>query len=157
MVFRRLKIASVAYFGASHKASHDSGRGLVWLKIEGFQNVAIRPELPTAQGGSRCRISHAGRKDSIVSHLRLERLHPGTARRPPWYWSEVFPAMAKQQSLRELWLSAQHGRMSPWEQAKALALREACRELHGGKVNLPWISARVTKSGGGRPQEGPHA
>ena len=35
--------------------------------------------------------------------------------------------------------------------AKALGLREASKELHCGKVNEPWIAARVTKQGGGSP------
>ena len=37
-------------------------------------------------------------------------------------------AMAQEQ-LRDVWLHAQHGRLCAWEQAKALALREASREL----------------------------
>ena len=36
--------------------------------------------------------------------------------------------------LRNLWLSAPHGRLSPWQQARALALREVSRELHAGRV-----------------------
>ena len=56
-----------------------------------------------------------------------------------------------QDSLRSFWLHAQDGRLCPWEQAKALGLREASRELHKGKTNLPWIAARVTKVGGGHP------
>ena len=42
-------------------------------------------------------------------------------------------AMAQEQ-LRDVWLHAQHGRLSAWEQAKALALREASRELHRGRI-----------------------
>ena len=57
-------------------------------------------------------------------------------------------AMAQEQ-LRDVWLHAQHGRLSAWEQAKALALREASRELHGR--TLAWIAARVEKAGGGHP------
>ena len=53
-----------------------------------------------------------------------------------------------QDSLRSFWLHAQDGRLRPWEQAKALGLREASRELHKGKTNLLWIAARVTKVGG---------
>ena len=41
----------------------------------------------------------------------------------------------KQQLLKDLWLSATPGRLSPWQQAKALALREVNMELHGGKVS----------------------
>ena len=56
-----------------------------------------------------------------------------------------------QEGLRAFWLHAQDGRICPWEQAKALGLREASRELHKGKTNLLWIAARVTKVGGGHP------
>ena len=59
-----------------------------------------------------------------------------------------------QDSLRCLWLHGQEGRLSPWEQAKALGLREASRDLHHGKTNLPWIAARLTKIGGGHPTKG---
>ena len=56
-------------------------------------------------------------------------------------------AMAQEQ-LRDVWLHAQHGRLCAWEQAKALALREASRELHG-RTQLVWIAARVEKAGVG--------
>ena len=52
-----------------------------------------------------------------------------------------------QEQLCGVWLHAQHGRLSAWEQAKALALREASRELHG-RTLLVWIAARVEKAGG---------
>ena len=48
-----------------------------------------------------------------------------------------------QAALQRFWLSAAEGQLSPW--AKALGLREASKELHGGAANLPWIAARVTK------------
>ena len=35
-----------------------------------------------------------------------------------------------------------------------MGLRQASKELHGGKTNLPWIAARVKKVGGGHPQKG---
>ena len=60
----------------------------------------------------------------------------------------------KQQLLKDLWLSAIPGHLSPWQQAKALALREVNMELHGGKVHLSWICARLTKGGGGHTQKG---
>ena len=44
-----------------------------------------------------------------------------------------------QEQLRDVWLHAQHGRLSAWEQAKALALREVSRELHG-RTQLAWIA-----------------
>ena len=58
-----------------------------------------------------------------------------------------------QEQLRDLWLRAQHGRLCAWEQAKALALREVSRELHG-RTQLAWIAARVEKAGGGHPNLG---
>ena len=51
--------------------------------------------------------------------------------------------------MRDFWLSAPEGRLNTWELAKALAFREASRELSGGEVNLAWVAARVTKVGGG--------
>ena len=49
-------------------------------------------------------------------------------------------------ALRQLWLSAPPGRMSPWQQARALALREVSRELHAGRTQLEWVAARVEVS-----------
>ena len=56
-----------------------------------------------------------------------------------------------QETLRNFWRSAPDGRLCPWEQAKALGLREASKDLHGGQTNLVWIADRVTKVGGGHP------
>ena len=53
--------------------------------------------------------------------------------------------------LRNLWLSAPHGRLSPWQQARALALRDVSRELHAGRTQLEWIAVRVEKVSGGHP------
>ena len=50
-----------------------------------------------------------------------------------------------QAALCEAWLSAPAGRMSAWQQAKALGLREASRELHKGRAQLDWIADRVEK------------
>ena len=58
-----------------------------------------------------------------------------------------------QEQLRDAWLHAQHGRLCAWAQAKALALREVSRELHG-RTQLAWIAARVEKAGGGHPSLG---
>ena len=58
-----------------------------------------------------------------------------------------------QELLRDSWLRGQHGRLCAWEQAKALALREASRELHG-RTQLAWIAARVERFGGGHPSGG---
>ena len=56
-----------------------------------------------------------------------------------------------QETLRKYWLSASENRLCPWEVAKALALREASKEIHKGKWRLPWIAERLTKNGGGSP------
>ena len=60
---------------------------------------------------------------------------------------------SSKQSLSAQWKSAQHGRLCAWEMAKVLGLREASKELHGGKPNMTWIAARVTKHGGGNPTQ----
>ena len=59
-------------------------------------------------------------------------------------------ARIDQATLASLWRSAPAGKLSPWEQAKALALREAHQDLHG-HVCLSWVAARVMKTGGGNP------
>ena len=59
--------------------------------------------------------------------------------------------MPTSESLSALWLSAPPGRLSPWQQARALALRDASREIHGGRSQLQWIADRVEKVGGGCP------
>ena len=41
-----------------------------------------------------------------------------------------------QDVLRGLWRGGQAHRRCPWEQARALALREASREIHGGRANV---------------------
>ena len=60
-------------------------------------------------------------------------------------------AMSSNDALRKLWLSAPPGRVSPWQQARALALREVSRELHAGRTHLEWVAARVEKVDGGNP------
>ena len=60
-------------------------------------------------------------------------------------------APAHNAALEAMWLSAPHGRLCPWQQARALALREASRELHSGRTQLEWVAARVVKMGGGHP------
>ena len=55
-------------------------------------------------------------------------------------------------ALREAWLSAPEGRLCPWQQARALALREASAEIHGAPW-LPWIAERLEKVGGGKPSK----
>ena len=56
-----------------------------------------------------------------------------------------------QETLRKLWRDAPEGRLCAWEVAKAIGLREANKEIHGGAPNLPWIAERLTKVGGGSP------
>ena len=52
-------------------------------------------------------------------------------------------------ALRTMWCEGKKGRMCPKEQAKAWALREAWRELHGESTYgmCKWIAARVFKVG----------
>ena len=52
-------------------------------------------------------------------------------------------------TLKELWRSGQEGRLSPWEVAKALAFREASKEIHDGVPDLVfWVWARRFAIGG---------
>ena len=59
-----------------------------------------------------------------------------------------------QDRLEAYWHSAPIGRLCPWEQAKALAFREASKEIHHGAVKLDWVAGKLTKNGGGCPQKG---
>ena len=94
------------------------------------------------------------------SHLALRppqlRTETPTSRTPiPWQRSSF--AMARQESLRDLWLHGQHGTLAPREQLKVWALREAW--MHTAQPAqaeskyglLSWIAARVEKVGGGHP------
>ena len=58
-----------------------------------------------------------------------------------------------QTTLQQLWRSAPVGRLSAWEVAKALGLREASKELHDGQTNEAWVAERVSKIGGGHPSK----
>ena len=64
---------------------------------------------------------------------------------------EAMSAAALNTSLEAMWLSAPLGRLSPWQQSRALVLREVSRELHAGRTQLEWVAARVVKVGGGHP------
>ena len=64
------------------------------------------------------------------------------------------PSLTPQQRLAAYWLAAAPGTLCAWEQAKALAYREASKELHNGKVKLAWVASKLTKQGGGSPQKG---
>ena len=59
-----------------------------------------------------------------------------------------------QDRLQAFWHAAPDGRLCPWEQAKALAFREASKEIHNGLVKLDWVASKLTKTGGGCPQKG---
>ena len=70
-------------------------------------------------------------------------------------------AALPQAALRDLWHTAAPGRLSPWQQALALGLREASKEVYGGHVNVTWIASELltTDSSGKRysadaPQHG---
>ena len=67
---------------------------------------------------------------------------------------------ATQDLLRDAWHGGQADRMSPWEQARALAFREASREIHGGRVNAPWVAGEFklqrTQPLSGLPQAATH-
>ena len=64
---------------------------------------------------------------------------------------QSYTPVLSQDALRRLWHGGQEGRLSAWEVAKALGLREASKELHDGTLNLPWVAQRLKKIGGGRP------
>ena len=55
---------------------------------------------------------------------------------------------AGQKQLEELWHSASPGHLSPWQQALALGLRHASKELNGGHVAVVWIAAKLRKTDG---------
>ena len=57
-------------------------------------------------------------------------------------------------ALEKLWRSGQQDRMSPWECAKAIAFREASKEIHGGVVNFPWILQHLKKNDGSPVSKG---
>ena len=65
--------------------------------------------------------------------------------------------MARQESLRDLWLHGQHGTLAPREQLKVWALREAWQhtaqaaQAQSSYGLFTWIAARVEKVGGGNP------
>ena len=58
--------------------------------------------------------------------------------------------MVSQKELAELWHSAKAGGLSPWQQALALSLREASKDVHG-EPKLKWIAERVKKADGSHP------
>ena len=48
--------------------------------------------------------------------------------------------------LEELWHSSAPGRLTPWQQALALAFRAASKELNGGHVHMSWIASKLRKT-----------
>ena len=56
------------------------------------------------------------------------------------------PMPLSQDVLHELWRGGQASRMCLWQQARALALREASREIHGGHANVQWVAERAVKT-----------
>ena len=53
-----------------------------------------------------------------------------------------------QTTLRELWHTSAPGRLSPWQQAFAVGLREASKEIYGGHVNVTWIASKLRTTDG---------
>jgi hypothetical protein len=51
-----------------------------------------------------------------------------------------------QEALETLWHSSAPGRLTPWQQAFALGLAEASKEINGGHVNTTWIASKLRKS-----------
>eukprot|EP00974_Lingulodinium_polyedra_P092942 9004024-Lingulodinium_polyedra.AAC.1 len=49
-------------------------------------------------------------------------------------------------SLGDLWHASAPGRLTAWQQAYALALREASKEVHVGHVYVTWIAAKLRKT-----------
>ena len=77
-------------------------------------------------------------------------LIPGLALRSPRALS--FAMAVPQDTLEALWKGGQLDRMCAWEQCRALALKEAYMDLHGGELNVQWVCDRVCKNDGTHPQ-----
>ena len=59
-----------------------------------------------------------------------------------------------QSSLRDMWKAGQNDRLCPWEQALALAYREAGKELTtSGKPSVSWVARMVKRVDGTNPAE----
>ena len=55
-----------------------------------------------------------------------------------------------QDTLRELWKAGRPDRLSLWMQARALAYREASKELSAKKVpNVAWVASKLARGDGG--------
>ena len=58
---------------------------------------------------------------------------------------QTYAYVLSQDALRRLWHDGQQGRLSAWEVAKALGLRQASKELSEGILYLPWVAQRLEK------------
>ena len=52
-----------------------------------------------------------------------------------------------------MWLTAPPGRLSPWEQARALGLRSASKVIFDGEVRQTWIAGQLVKTDGSAPSQ----
>ena len=59
-----------------------------------------------------------------------------------------------QETLRDLWHSSPAGRLTPWQQARALALRDVSKEMYGGRVRVNWIASKLRIRAGARSRAG---
>ena len=58
----------------------------------------------------------------------------------------IFALTMSQDTLRALWRTSAPGRLTPWQQARALAFREASRQIYGGHVAMNWIARFLKKT-----------
>ena len=49
-------------------------------------------------------------------------------------------------TLEGLWHSASPGHLSPWQQALALGMRHASKDVYGGHVCVKWIASKLRKT-----------
>ena len=49
-------------------------------------------------------------------------------------------------TLQAFWHTSAPDRLTPWQQALALGLREASKELNGGHVAINWIASKLRKT-----------
>ena len=51
-----------------------------------------------------------------------------------------------QDDLRKFWHTSAPGRLTPWQQALALGLREASKDMYNGHVCVSWIASKLRKT-----------
>ena len=51
-----------------------------------------------------------------------------------------------QEELQALWHPAPPGKLTPWQQALALGLREASKEVYEGHICVTWIASKLRKT-----------